>query len=210
MDALEGPVLHGRGQRSPGLQPDAGGDGLPLAGYGELDVAARMSARSTTGRAADHRYGDQGHRNRYRRQCHVVWRGGWWSRTGGVAACREQVGAGVGAGEEAEASPFGEFGEHVAGLDTELVCEFAGAPGSARVVFHERSDGFSSGWGRVRVARLAVSGSPCLVEAGRVQDDLMRTDSPWRLDRRNHRGGGSARVAGGLTCCAPGTPRRSG
>jgi len=101
-------------------------------------------------------------------QCPVVWRWGWWSRTGGVAACREQVGA----GEEAEASPFGELGEHVAGVDAELVCEFAAAPGSARVVFHERSDDFSSGWGRIRVAQFAVSGAPGVVEAGRVHDDL--------------------------------------
>ena len=31
-------------------------------------------------------------------------------KDGAVAACREQVGAGVGVGEEAEASPFGELG----------------------------------------------------------------------------------------------------
>src|SRR3954454_16264621 len=67
-------------------------------------------------------------------QCRGVWRWVRGSRTVGVAACRQCVGAGFCAGEEAEAGPLGELGEHVVGPDAELVGEFAAAPGSAGVV----------------------------------------------------------------------------
>src|SRR3954468_1897685 len=125
--------------------------------------------------------GLKGATRRYVIQCREVWRRGRWSRTGGVAACRELVGAGLGAGEEAEACPFGQLGEHVVGFDAEFVCELAASPGSARVVFHEFGDDVSSGRGRVRVARLAVAGSPGLVDAGGVQGDLDVGDGGWQV-----------------------------
>src|SRR3954468_14410663 len=121
--------------------------------------------------------GLKGATRRYVIQCREVWRRGRWSRTGGVAACRELVGAGLGAGEEPEASPFGQLGEHVVGLDAELVCELAASPGSARGIFHELGDDGSSGRAPVRVARLAIAGSPGLVDARRVQGDLDAGDA---------------------------------
>ena len=44
--------------------------------------------------------------------------------------CGECVGSGSGAGEEAEAGPFGELGQEVAGLDLEVRGEFCAAPGA--------------------------------------------------------------------------------
>jgi hypothetical protein len=81
--------------------------------------------------------------------------------------------------EEAEACPFGELREHVAGFDAELVGQLAAWPWAVGVVFHERGDDFSSGWGRVRVAWLAGAGAPTLVDAGCVQDDLDAGDVGW-------------------------------
>ena len=54
-------------------------------------------------------------------QCRGVRRRECRSRTRGVAACRQRVGAGTCAGEEAEAGPFRELSEHIAGFDTEML-----------------------------------------------------------------------------------------
>src|ERR1022692_2821570 len=83
-----------------------------------------------------------------------VWRGCRGCRAGRCAEC---VGAESGAGEEAEAGPFSELGEHVAGLDVELQGEFVAVPWPRGLAGHDGGDELPrggwrgcSGCGRVR------------------------------------------------------------
>jgi uncharacterized protein DUF6788 len=52
-----------------------------------------------------------------------------------------------GLGEEAQAGPFGELGEHVAGLDAEHVREVASGPVASGLAGHDVGDLVSSGVG---------------------------------------------------------------
>src|SRR2546430_903986 len=78
-----------------------------------------------------------------RQQCRVVKGVGgvvqdlWWRV--------ECVGTESGPGEEAQACPFGELGEQVAGLDLEVPGEFAAAPVPAWAGVHDRHDALPAG-----------------------------------------------------------------
>jgi hypothetical protein len=79
---------------------------------------------------------------RFAMQCRVV--KGWWDCPG-LWRRDERVGSGAGAGEEAEAGLLGELGEHVAGLDLELLGEFLAGPAAAGIGVHDGCDAVSAG-----------------------------------------------------------------
>src|SRR6266568_3330712 len=72
-----------------------------------------------------------------------------------------------GLGEEAQAGPFGELGEHVAGLDAKQGREVASGPVASGLAGHDAGDLFSSGVGpgragagRLLLAAAGKSGGP--------------------------------------------------
>src|ERR1700722_7538079 len=70
------------------------------------------------------------------------------------------VGSGAGPGEVAEAGPFGELGQEVAGLDLELRGEFCAAPGAAGIGAHDRRDAVPAGFQRGRAGCAPVAPGP--------------------------------------------------
>src|ERR1022692_4977048 len=79
-----------------------------------------------------------------------VWRGCRGCRAGRCAEC---VGAESSAGEEAEAGPFAELGEHVAGLDAELQGKFVAAPWPGGLAVHDGGDELPPGGWLERAGR---------------------------------------------------------
>src|SRR5262249_12198982 len=69
-------------------------------------------------------------------------------RSGSVSRAGRGVPAGAGLGEEAQAGPFGELGEHVAGLDAERGREVLSCPVASGLAGHDAGDLVSSGVGR--------------------------------------------------------------
>jgi hypothetical protein len=66
-------------------------------------------------------------------------------RGGALRRHVELVGSGAGAGEEAQASPFAELGEHVPGFDVQQDGEFMAAPVARGLAGDDRGDPFPAG-----------------------------------------------------------------
>src|SRR5258705_2558613 len=114
---------------------------------------------------------------------------GWVCR-GGIGGWRvEAVGAEAGAGQEAQACPFAELGEHVAGFDTEEDGELVAAPVAWGVAGDDGGDLLPAGGraGRTETRRgipLAAGPAGLEVDGRRADGDVDRGD-----------GGGMGRAA---------------